>query len=226
MELRLTPKKIAQILGAAMVVLIILHVIACLPMLFMGRIYPLGFFSLDGEHNLPTMFSVALLWFSALLLGCITWAEDKGRLNTLYWLGLTITFFIMGLDESTMLHERCTEIIRGIMDTSGLFHYAWVVPYLVFVLLFMLCYSRFFFKLPSGMRKKIALAVVLYISGALGLEMLGGAWVQPHGKDAVFYLLVTLEEVLEISGSIAFIYAFSSYIDQHLPDLRLRITSD
>lgn len=226
MELKLNPKKMAWVLSAAMIALVILHVIACLPMFLGGRSYPWGYLSLDGEHNLPTMFSTALLWSSALLTGCIAWAEKNGRSNGVYWVGLAFAFIAMGLDESTMIHERFTEIVRALFETSGLLHYPWVIPYAIVILLFMPFYARFFFRLPSRIRKQIVLAMALYVSGAIGLEMVGGAWVEPHGKDAVFYLLVTTEEVLEMSGSIAFIYAFSSYIDRHIPGFCLRITSE
>ena len=224
MEIELNPKKIVWVLAGISAVLAILHIIACLPMFFMGRSYPLGFFSLDGEHNLPAIFSVALLWCSALLAGCIAWAGGQGRLNRIYWLGLALAFLVAGMDEAIMFHERLTEMVRQHMDATGVFHFAWVVPYAVLLLLLVVIYSRFFFALPADTRKHIALAAILYVGGAIGFEMLGGAWVESHGKDAIYYLLATIEELLEMSGAIAFIYAFTFHIGRHIPDLRLRIT--
>ena len=223
MDLKLNPKKIASVLAFAMILLAILHIIACLPLVFMDRSYPLGFLSLDGENNLPAMFSVALLWCSALLTACIAWAGGKNRI---YWAGLSLAFLLLGLDEATMIHERMTEITRQVLGATGLFYFAWVIPYLILLLLFGALYCRFFFALPSDTRWKIMWSVLLFVGGAIGVEMLGGAWLESHGRDSIFYLFVMVEEVLEMSGSIAFIYTFSSYIARHLPDLRLRIASN
>ena len=225
MELKLTPKKIVRVLAVVTAVLAIFHVLACLPMFCMGRSYPWGFFSFDGEQNLPTIFSVALLWWSALLIACIAWAEKGERVSRLYWTGLSLAFLAAGMDEAIMFHERLTQIVRQQMNATGLFHFAWVIPYAVILLLLVVIYGRFFFALPADTRKHVVLAAIMYVGGAIGLEMLGGAWVESHGKDAVYYLFSTIEELLEMSGGIAFIYAFSTHIARHLPYLRLRIAS-
>ena len=226
MELKLNPGKMVWICAVGMAALLLLHIIACLPMLLMGRSYPWIFLNLGGEQNLPTMFSTVLLLINAFLTGCIAWASKNERRSMAYWVGLAFAFMAMGMDESFMFHERSMHIIREALQVSGWFYFAWVIPYAVLVLCFALVYCRFFFRLPVDTRKHIALAAVLYVGGAIGLEMLGGAWFSAHGKDVVYYLLlVTIEEMLEMAGGIAFIYAFSCYIDRHLPGLSLRITS-
>jgi len=225
MELKLTPMKIVRVLAVCMAVLMALYLLACLPLVFAGRSYPWGFFSFDGEQNLPTMFSTAVLWCSALLVGCIAWAGGGRRSDRLYWIGLAFAFLAAGLDESAMFHERITEGTRQYLDASGLFHFAWVVPYAILMLVFVLIYAPFFFRMPSDTKKHIAFAAVLYCGGALGLEMAGGSWVEAHGKETGYYLLVLIEELLEMSGGIAFVYAFSSHIDRHIPGLCLRISS-
>jgi hypothetical protein len=223
MNIKFIPKNIAGILGITMVGLLILHLLACLPMFFRGRAYPIGLFSFDGEMNLPTIFSAVLLWFSAFLAGSIAWDGRNGILNRFFWAGLALAFLAAGLDEAFMFHERFTVAIREQIGASGLLYFAWVVPYAILVLLFIAVYGRFFFTLPTDTRRHIALAAVLYVGGAIGVEMLGGAWVEFHGKDIVYYLLATTEEVLEMSGSIIFIYAFLYHIARHLPDLYFKI---
>ena len=225
MELKLNPSKIAGMLMLAMTAIVTLHIIACLPMYFMGRSYPLGFLSLDGEYNLPTMFSTALLWCNALLVGCIAWAEKNVRLNAIYWWGLAIAFLAMGMDEAVVFHERIIDGCRQFFNASEFLYFAWVIPYTALTILFILIYLRFFCRLPVDTKKHILWAVILYIGGAIGFEMLGGAWMETHRKDSIYYLLSTIEEILEMLGSIAFIYAFSTHIDRHLPNLSLRITS-
>ncbi|MEN8254336.1 MAG: hypothetical protein ABFR33_02595 [Verrucomicrobiota bacterium] len=226
MELKLTPRKIARVLAVAMVMLAVLHIIACLPVFFAGRKYPLGFLSLDGESNLPSMFSVALLWCSALLAACIAWGGKNGRIKRVYWIGLSLAFFAVGLDEGVMIHERVPEYIRQYTEIFGLFYSSWVALYAVFLVLFIVAYARFFLSLPPDTRKHLVFAVLLYIGGAVGVEILGWIWVENHGKESIYYFFVLAEEVLEMSGGIAFIYTFSNYIGRHLPGLRLRIALD
>jgi len=226
MDLKLNPKKIVGVLSAAVAVLAILHVIACLPLFFMGRSHPLGFLSLDGESNLPAMFSVALLWCSAILTACIAWAGKDGLIKRVFWIGLSLAFVLVGLDEGTMIHERVPGYIQQYTEISGLFYSSWVALYAVFLVLFVAIYGRFFLSLPPDTRRHLVFAVLLYLGGAIGVEIVGWIWVEDHGKESVYHVLVLAEEILEMAGGIAFIYTFSSYIDRHLPNLRLRITSD
>lgn len=71
----------------------------------------------------------------------------------------------------------------------------------------------------------VLLGAILYVGGSIGFEMLNGAWKDLHGRTAVYYLLTTVEELLEMFEVIIFIYAFLNPIDKHLPDFSLRITS-
>ena len=153
----------------------------CVPMLFWGRSYPLGFLSLDGEHNLPSMFSTALLWCNAVLLGCIGWAEKDKRFSRIYWVGLSLAFLAAGLDESIMFHERVSDEMERFIDTSGLLHFAWIIPYAVFVLLFAVIYCKFFFRMPSDTRRHVALAGFTYLTGAVGLDTRNNPYYPQHG---------------------------------------------
>ena len=51
------------------------------------------------------------------------------------------------------------------------------------------------------------LGAVVYVGGALGVEMIGGAYVEEHGIwNFNTILLVNLEEVMEMYGASLFIY--------------------
>lgn len=225
MELKIHPKKIIQILSVGALTLGLLNLLACIPFLFFGRKYPWAPLNLDAEHNLPTVFSIALLAFCSLLVGLIAWTERGKRPVFLQWMGLSLAFAFVGMDEAIMIHERLEEPMHAMMDIGGFFHFLWVIPYLVLVILFVGLYWRFYFRLPKDTRSFVLLAAILYVGGSIGLEMLNGAWKELHGRTAVYYLLTTMEELLEMFGVIVFIYAFSNHIDKHLPDFSLRITS-
>ncbi len=181
---------------------------------------------MDGEQNIPTLFSLMLLWLCALLTAGIAWGNrGSARKKVFQWSILAAVFFFMGLDESIQIHERLTEPTRNMLGSSNLFHFAWVLPYMVFVVVFAAIYLRFFLELPRDTRRFVLLAAILYLGGCIGLEIVEGAWIQSHGKDEGYYLLVMIEELLEMSGCLVFIYAFANHIDKYFPDFELRITS-
>ncbi len=66
--------------------------------------------------------------------------------------------------------------------------------------------------------------LVLYVGGALGAKMVGGRYADLYGKQNLTYvLIVTVEEFLERSGIVVFIFALLSYISSHLKDARVHV---
>jgi hypothetical protein len=52
----------------------------------------------------------------------------------------------------------------------------------------------------------------VFVFGALGMEMVGGAYFDSHGSQNVTYVaLQTVEEILEMVGIIVFIHALAEY---------------
>lgn len=208
-----------------MAVLTLLHFLSCIPFFFLGRGYPFAPFNLNSEQNIPTFFAVALLVCSSVLTLIIACNQRTNKAMRWKWRGLSAAFLATGFDEFSELHERLIYPVRDWLGTSGLFYYAWVVPYLLLLIIFLMIYAKFFFQLPKDTRNKVLLASCLYIGGAIGMEMIGGAWKEAFGRVPVYYLIASLEEIMELAGCIIFIQAFSNHIDKYLPDLRLRITS-
>lgn len=72
------------------------------------------------------------------------------------------------------------------------------------------------------------MAGALFLSGAVGFEMLEGKHVAQEGlagKDDLYYmLLVTCEETLEMIGVIVFIYALTTYYVRHINEWVFNIT--
>ncbi|MEN8255445.1 MAG: hypothetical protein ABFR33_08245 [Verrucomicrobiota bacterium] len=224
MEIKLTPNKLAIFFSALMVLLLSLHILGFVPVWLGMRKFPFGPVNFDVEQNLPSFFSTALLVCSSLLVGCIAKGERDIR-KSLHWAGLMVVFLLLALDENTEIHERLTEPLRCSLNAGGVFYYAWIIPYILVVAVFVACYFRFFLQLPKDTQKLVVLAAALYVGGAIGMEMINGAWRESFGRTASFYVLTTIEELMEMSGAIVFIYAFANHIDKHLPGLSLRITS-
>lgn len=197
----------------------------------LGQVFPfLTFYNLeDGirtldvneENSVPTWFSSSLLLLCSVLLVAIASAAKRlGERDALWWAALSVIFVLLSLDETASFHESATELLRSLLHTGGLLYYAWVIPGGACVFVFGLAYLGFLFRLPTKTRWLFIASGALYVSGALGSEMLNGLWASLHGESNLTYsALVTVEEFLEMSGAILFLYALMLYAG-NLQELR------
>jgi len=162
-------------------------------------------FSLDMEANLPTSFSFVILLFSSFLFYLISKMpkEQKNR-NRPYWLGLSFVFAFLAFDESSKIHEaigNLTEIF--VHTTNGYLSYQWVISYSILTIILGFFYIRFFWRMERKIFFNFMAAAILYLSGALGFELLGANEASLHGPDTILYTVYsTIEESLEIFGVI------------------------
>ena len=87
-------------------------------------------FDLDQEGNVPTFYASASLLFCTALLGVIAAAKKKQQSKDfVFWLFLSMIFALLSVDESASLHERLITPVRESFSSTGIFYYAWVIPY-------------------------------------------------------------------------------------------------
>ena len=218
-QVALKPSAVACVLGAVAVVLVIADIAGQLSRYVSGHDRVLGLvrlFDLDVEGNIPTLFSVFLLFFAALLLVVITsFKKMQADRDVSRWAVLTIGFFFMAIDEGASIHEMLILPVRGLLGQGapGVFYWAWVVPGIAVVLVLALYFFGFILRLPPRMRYTCLLAGFLYVGGAVGLELIGGYYAKLHGTRNLSYnMLVVVEESLEMAGSVLFIYALLRYL--------------
>ena len=71
---------------------------------------------------------------------------------------------------------------------------------------------KFLNELPKRTLKLFVLAGIIFISGSVGMEIIGGRVEEIIGTKNITYLFCyTVEELLEKIGVIIFIYALTSY---------------
>src|SRR3546814_4377432 len=84
------------------------------------------------------------------------------------------------------------------MDNAGLFYFAWTLPALVLSIAGLVCFVPFILRFSGLDRALLIGSAVVFVSGAVGVEMLGGAEAEAAGIATFKYrLLATLEESLE-----------------------------
>jgi hypothetical protein len=66
-------------------------------------------------------------------------------------------------------------------------------------------------------------AAILYIGGAIGVELIGGRYAELHGEENWTYsMITTVEESLEMAGLIVFIWALLEYCADNYKEVRFR----
>ncbi len=226
MEIEIRTVAVTRILVAATALLTLAH-IALQSYRFAAPgavpIVVVELFDLDGEKNIPAVFSTLLLLSCACLLAVIAHAHRLKGGGYRYWLGLAWVFVFLATDEYFSLHERLVAPMRSLFNTSGLLYFAWVIPYGVALGVFALIYRRFVFGLPIRTRRLFLLAGLIYVAGALGTELFAGQYYEKVQRvDAVGSLVfVTIEELLEMTGLVMFLHALLSHIDDEVGEIHV-----
>lgn len=163
--------------------------------------------NVDAEASLPTWASsMGLLLAAGLMLG-ISFNADRWRR---YWLGLSLLFVALSIDEAVAFHEKTVEPLRDALDLGGVFFFAWVIPAGIAVAVLALILRRFLWAIDPPERWILMLAAVLYVGGALGFELIGGAIADSQGQRNVTYVtVVTIEELLEMVGIVVFLFGLA-----------------
>jgi hypothetical protein len=221
------PEKITRVFVFVAVLLFAAHIATRFLTLVVGDDFFYGFvpmFNFDKERNAPSYFSSLSMAFIALLVSIVA-AANKGKRYFWHWTIMAAIFLFVSFDELVALHEQMIQPLRSAFEFTGFLFYPWVIVYGALLVVLIVKYARFIWDLPSKTRFLFLIAAGLYISGALGLEMVGGHIyaLNGSGNNLEYMFLTTIEETLEIAGTILFIHALLIYIQVHLPRLKLKL---
>jgi len=122
-------------------------------------------------------------------------------------MGLSIAFIFLGFDESATIHETIGDWTEQFVDTAGYLHYPWIISYSILIGILGLVYFRFFIRMERDIFWSFMLAAFIFMSGAVGLELMGAKEASLHGSDTMLYCFYyTIEESLEMFGVIYLIH--------------------
>jgi hypothetical protein len=219
MDIKLYPKDIFKKNIQLIALLISASILGVITTYYFNYDYALfALFDLNTEKNIPTVYSAAALVFASMLLTYITFIHKKQKLSYIFWLILALIFLFLSLDEVYAIHEKSGKYVKDyIGSTSGLFFYAWVVPYGVAVVVFIFTYAKFLFGLPRYIMNLFLVSGGIFVLGAIIFEMLGARQAELYGvNNPLYFILYTCEESLEMTGIAIFIYSLLTYIVNHL----------
>jgi len=221
-QIPLAPGSVTQFLLRVVTCLVVISFLSQMAAYFLPGVssenYLVRAFGVDSERNVPTAYSALALLFCSFLLGTIAYAKnlDSCRYKN-HWKILSFIFLYISIDEAGQLHEKLIQPLRTMLNATGILYFTWVVPIGILVVIFLLSYTKFLFHLPVPTRKLFVAATVIYIGGALGMELVGAYQASTVGEDNILYqIIVTVEESLEMLGIVVFIHALTSYIKTYL----------
>ncbi|MBE0010402.1 MULTISPECIES: hypothetical protein [unclassified Arthrobacter] len=156
------------------------------------------FFDVGREINVPTWFSAGLWILTGVVAGYF--ARKASRFRKSWWLFASVCVFF-SLDETLELHERL-DLIGGRIALLLPFEvgFTWVIPGIAIAAVLVLLLLRLVLSLPSSVRNGIILAGATFVTGAVVVETLGGYWLDANGMTWHFFLMVLVEETLEMAG--------------------------
>jgi hypothetical protein len=168
--------------------------------------------NMNGEANVPAWWNGALLMtigFGALLVRAL----EPERVARRAWLSVAVTGLALSLDEIAGLHERLNEPVRelGIQVPT----FAWLVPgVLIAAALFtaLIVLGR---GLPERARGWLLIALVFYLSGALGVEAINGT-LRGDGELIYYWIGTTVEETIEMIACVMAIGAIARVVADRL----------
>ncbi|MHB0911865.1 MAG: hypothetical protein ACYC2Y_00280 [Armatimonadota bacterium] len=187
-----------------------------------GRLMGFGsLFDAGAESNLPTWYSSFTLLFCAALLWAIASGAQRSRLH---WRLLAGAFLYMSVDEACMLHERIGIAFEPRLQGTVLASLGWIAFFLPVVIAAALFFAGFVRRLPRETMRLFLLSGLLFLGGAIGMELIGGLWRTGHGENNLPYaLMLAVEEPSEMFGVALFAYALMRHIVRHTEGVSVEI---
>lgn len=173
----------------------------------------LDLFSVNLEASIPTWYATLLLFAAAVVLALIASGKVRDREPlTAYWIGLTLIFLYLSMDEGAMIHEIAADWLQESFELSGFLTFGWQIVAFPIVIVVGLLYLRFVLRLPPRTRNLFIAAGIIYLSGAMVIEGLSASRYDLDGGVSFPYLAIaTVEELFEMLGVVLFIYALLDY---------------
>ncbi len=170
-------------------------------------------FDLDEENNLPTWYSSLALFITSIFLWlCALEKQATDDLWNRHWKILALGFFVLSIDEVAGMHETFNSVVE----------INWAIPGGLLAVVIGFLFMPFLLSLERQTAKLFVLSGVIYVGGAIGVELLAA----PLRVDSLQYYLMTLwEEGMEMIGVVLFLYALLRYMSgQHRNQLKVIAT--
>lgn len=231
-EFQISPARLLRKLMVVIAVLVCLSTLGQIASRVYGYGRLLGFvrlFYVDEEANISSVYS-SFAWMLCSVTAAIIAMNKKHMRDRFakHWRGLMLVFAYLALDEGAAIHELAIEPMRTLFNASGLFYFAWIIPGGLLLLVFVASFFKFLRTLPAKTQVLLTIAGSVFVTGAIGMEMIGAWYTERWGiqADLTYAFIATSEETLEMLGVLILLYTLLSYLGSYAPSFRFKVVSD
>jgi len=184
-------------------------------------------FFINNEGNIATFWNTMLLLLTSVLAFVLASAKfSQGNKYRYEWLLLGLVFLYLSLDESSVIHEKFSVLLKNLPDINGWAHYKWLYAGGAAVLVLTFLFIRFYLHLDLRNKILFPLSMALYLFGAFGGELLSGHYAQANGTKNIPYTLMTHgEELGEHIGLILMIFTLLTYLLANYARIGMRVSA-
>jgi hypothetical protein len=235
----ISPSRVGAVLAVIIAFLLVADVAGQISTFYFGHPAVLGLvslFDLDTEANFPSWYSASALLMCAVVLAVIAVAKRQARdAYARHWIGLALGFVYLSADEEAGFHEIIGPLFAGVghwltQHVSGYFAYlgaypvyTWVLPACAALVVIAVSYAKFLLALPRRSGVLMVISGVIFIGGAVGMEIVGARHVLLYGQhDPVYGTFVAIEETLEMAGIALFLVTLLQYAQAEIGAVRVQ----
>lgn len=181
---------------------------------------PASVLSFDDEGSVPTWVASTLMVVLAAMTAAAAVGAPTRRAQLVWWVA-TAVLVLMSLDEAASLHERSYRVVRLVglsTDWMWEFGFAWV-PLAIPIVLAAAAFAWIMrHDIPAETWTGLMIAALLFVAGAMLIEVVGGRFAQAGNTQTTTYAVMTgLEETLETLGLWQAGRAMNRHLAQHSP---------
>jgi hypothetical protein len=180
-------------------------------------------FALDAEHSLPAWYESFMMLAAAGVLAVLAaLARHDTPRNRLAWMLLAVIFLCMSIDEVVAFHEVSMRPLHETFHLTGIFYFSWVIIAAPLLVALAIYFVPFMLRLPRPTAVRFFIAGAIFVSGAFGMEFIGGYFVSIGGEDYLPYRIASaFEECLEITGMTLFLSSLLQHLAETTPVLQV-----
>lgn len=163
-------------------------------------------FDLDEEQSAPNWYSSAALGFAALLAAAICGRAHRLALpDARRWAAVAGVLLYLSFDEVAGVHET----------VSSLSAISWTIPFGLLALVVGAWMLPFVLRLPAPTRNGLIASGVIYIAGAVGIELIASQFFDEANKRQFSYAFYTVaEEGMEMLGVVGVIRTLLRHMER------------
>lgn len=203
------PKHISFIVMSTIGLILIIHAALMVLKYVYGNSYVggmAGLFSLDAEANIPALAASLLIFFCGLAAFANGALLPNRKYDRRAWFYFGCLLLFLAVDEGARLHETVGEFTYNNVPSEWLPTSAFMLPYAVLGIVSGVILLAWYLKLERKTQVLFAIAGMIYLGGAAGVESATMAYFENRGLDIanndtpIGDVLITIEETCEFLG--------------------------